>query len=471
MSSKSMKGTGPAVPHLASKPGGWQGEIWDLRNDSDGAFVKMETPGNGGTGVIAVQEWTAPLAANATYVLGATSATTTAKTVSTFTHASLPHARNLQVVCTVTGTGVGAVVVHGTDIDGNVLSESFTVPASTATVTGAYAFKTITSIVIPKTTAGMSALSITAGSGAKLGLCSKVKLRNTTPAIWVELEDGTSVGGAGVAATATNQTTIATNNTENAHTHVISSATPLITVAKLPKQQAHTLKAPGGNYHAQFAAGAAIDHAISGAEQLIICTPPRTVQIARGGAGVATVYTVTGTDYAGNVITDTINSNGASTVQGAKAFATITHVASDVNPTVTTDFQVGNGFSLCCTPSDVDSLGEDGVVAVIVSSDLPTGTIVPTTVPNAAHTYTVRYRVLPTATQAAHDHGAATAAGSAHTHTQVTHNHTQDPHSHGGTTPGTVTTPTVGAPYGCYTPTNAPNAGSNYALIFERDLT
>ena len=106
MSSKSMKGTGPAVPHLASKPGGWQGEIWDLRNDSDGAFVKMETPGNGGTGVIAVQEWTAPLAANATYVLGATSATTTAKTVSTFTHASLPHARNLQVVCTVTGTGV-----------------------------------------------------------------------------------------------------------------------------------------------------------------------------------------------------------------------------------------------------------------------------------------------------------------------------------------------------------------------------
>jgi hypothetical protein len=471
MSSKSMKGKGPAVPHLASKPGGWQGEIWDLRNDADEAFVNLETPGNGGTGVMAVQEWTTPLAANATYVLGATSATTVAKTVSTFTHATLPHARSIDVACTVTGVGAGSVVVHGTDIDGLAKSESYTVPAATATVNGNGAFATITSVVLPPTTAGMSALSITVGSGAKLGLCSKVKVRNGTPAIWVELESGVAVGGAGVVATATNQTTIATNNTESAHTHVISSATPIITCASSYKQQAHTLKAPGGNYHAQFAAGAAIDHAISGAEQLIICTPPRTVQIARGGAGAATVYTVTGTDYAGNVLIETINSNGAFTVQGTKAFATITHFASNVDPTVTTDLQVGNGFSLCCTPSSIDSLGEDGVVAVIVSSDLTTGTVVPTTVPNAAHTYTVKFRVLPTATQAAHDHGAATAAGSAHTHVQVTHNHTQDPHSHGGTTPGTVTAPAVGLPYGCYIPTNAPNASRNYALVFERDLT
>jgi hypothetical protein len=207
---------------------------------------------------------------------------------------------------------------------------------------------------------------------------------------------------------------------ESAHTHSVASSgasTPAITCATDRRQQTVQPSAPGGNYHAQFAAGAPIDHAIAGGEQLIINVPSRTVQIARGGAGNATVYTIDGTADDGTTIQDILNSAGAATIQGAKAFATITRIRSDVNPGVTTDLQVGNGFGLGGPVSNIDLLGCAGAKDTIVSSDVATGTVVPTTVPDGTKTFDVRYRVVPTATNAAHDHGAVTGAGSAHNHT------------------------------------------------------
>ena len=147
---------------------------------------------------------------------------------------------------------------------------------------------------------------------------------------------------------------------------------------------------------------------------------PNKSSTSSGGAGVATNYTITGTDCDGNALVEVIAVPGAGTVQGTRAFATITRVQSDLDPTVTTDVQSGNGFGLGAPFNALDAVGVDGVLEAPVSSHGATGTIVPTTVPNAAHEYTVDYRALPTAANAAHDHGAATGADGAHDHTSPT---------------------------------------------------
>jgi|GEM_PF-2239838 len=53
---------------------------------------------------------------------------------------------------------------------------------------------------------------------------------------------------------------------------------------------------------------------------------PRIVTIKGNGANVAGNVVITGTDIAGNAITDTIAASGSSEVLGTKAFATITNI-------------------------------------------------------------------------------------------------------------------------------------------------
>jgi len=448
MRSKSFGSKQPALPHLVQGAGGMSGEVKDLRKDIEEAFESIETPGAGGTGVLAVDEWVNPLAADATYVLGATVGTLAPKVVTTFVNSSFPHARNAVIVMTAAGTFAGSPVVTltGLDINGGVIAEDFVV--ANATVTGAKAFKSFTSVAMPSVDGVIiSALSITVGSGNKLGLGSKVKLRNTVSAVFMEMEDGQLIGGSvGSAATAVNITTIATNQ----------NATPVITADKVRLQQnLGALAAPGTNYVAQYAAGAVIDDAVGPFAQMV---PARTVQIVRGGAGVATVYTLTGTDCDDAALVETINSAGAATVQGTRAFKTLTRVQSDVDPTVTTDVQTGAGFGLGVAASDIDGVGLNGVLEAPASSHAASGTVIPTTAPDGARLFTVDYRVLPTATQAVH------------THVQDTHNHTQNAHTHPGGG-STHTVPAVGLPNGTYTPTDAPNGAHDYALVYERDLT
>lgn len=190
-----------------------------------------------------------------------------------------------------------------------------------------------------------------------------------------------------------------------------------LTVDKV-NQQANlgALAAPGTNYVGQYAAGAAIADNVGPFTRFV---PPRTVQIARGGAGVPTVYQISGTDCSGSPLVETINSNGAATVQGTRAFATMTAVQSDVDPTVTTDVQTGNGFGLGAPFSDLDAVGVNGVLEAPTSSHGASGTVIPASAPNAARVYHVAYRVQPAGTFPNHQHAVGTIAGPAHTHTQT----------------------------------------------------
>lgn len=208
-----------------------------------------------------------------------------------------------------------------------------------------------------------------------------------------------------------------------------------VTVAKLRQQQHFShVPAPAVNYVAQYAAGAAIDDAVGPFARFV---PPRTVMITRGGAGVATSYTIDGTDPDGNALQEIIAAPGAGPYQGTRAFSTITRVRSDVDPTVTTDVQTGNGFGLAVVASDIDVVGVDGGNEAPVSVHAATGTVIPTTVPNAAHHYTVDYRVQPTATSANEN---------VHTHplTDPTHTHTQPAGAVSGTYYADTTAPRAG---------------------------
>ena len=64
---------------------------------------------------------------------------------------------------------------------------------------------------------------------------------------------------------------------------------------------------------------------------------PRTVTVKGNAAGIAGDVVITGTNAAGAVITDTIALNGATEVEGIKAFKTVTSVALPVETNVDTD--------------------------------------------------------------------------------------------------------------------------------------
>jgi len=101
--------------------------------------------------LIARQTWTAPDAAVADNILNGTLVTGTTLTVSTFL-AQPDFARQLTLLPKTNTADVpaGDVTINGTDIDGNVISDTLTflANASTAQVT-IKAFKTVTSVVFP----------------------------------------------------------------------------------------------------------------------------------------------------------------------------------------------------------------------------------------------------------------------------------------------------------------------------------
>jgi hypothetical protein len=481
--SKSFGEKQAAIPHLIQGVGGMSGEVKDLRNDIEEAFESVETPGHGGTGVLAVDEWVNPLAANATYVLGATVGTLAVKTVTTLLHATIPHARNLSIVMTAAGTFAGSpvVAVHGTDVNGAVLSENFVV--ANATVVGNKAFKTITSVVLPSVDGVIiSALSITVGSGTKLGLGSKVKLRNGVAAVFMEMEDGQLIGGSiGSASTAVNQTANVTLNTESAHTHAITAATPAIAGVT------HCGHASCVNPKAAELISIVNTVDCAPGAQILLLQPdyPRKLQLRmiEGGAAITVgTCTLVGVAIDGTAVTQVIDiTGGTKTVVTDAVYATLTSatVSAITGGGAGTTISLGLGAALglpipstatsvSVTKTCVDSLNE-----TVVGVDATARAVAPTSAANAARDYDFYFKYVITGTQSAHDHGTNTGAGAAHTHTQTAaHNHTQNAHTHpgGGSTPGTYTIPAVGLPNGTYTPTVAPDAAHDYALVYERDL-
>ncbi len=78
-------------------------------------------------------------------------------------------------------------------------------------------------------------------------------------------------------------------------------------------------------------------------------TVPRNLRIKGNAAGVAGDVVITGTNYNGDEISETITLNGSTTVDGNKAFKTITQVDLPVEVNVGTDtvsIGVGNKLGL-----------------------------------------------------------------------------------------------------------------------------
>lgn len=125
------------------------------------------TPGNGlGTrlqaleeaGVLRLQKWDAPDAAAAAVVLAATTLANGATTLveSGITQPDYPRALS---ITGNQGTATGDVVITGTDYDDNVITETIT-STGAATVPGAQAFKTVTSVLLPARHAGGDTISV-----------------------------------------------------------------------------------------------------------------------------------------------------------------------------------------------------------------------------------------------------------------------------------------------------------------------
>jgi hypothetical protein len=428
MSSKSFGSKAPAVPHLLVGTGGLSGEVQDLRRDVEEAFVSQETPGHGGTSVIAVDEWTAPLAANAAYVLAAGAITAVATTITTLTNATLPHARNLTITCDVTGTGEGNIVVHGTDVNGAVLSETFAIGAADGVLTGNKAFKTVTSVVLPAKTVGMTDLAITIGSGDKLGLGSKAKLRNGVVAKIAEMTDGV-VGGAAGAATAVNTGLVLCGHASFTN----PKAAELVSVV------ADVLIAAGE----LTVLPAGLDY-------------PRKLQVritdANSSISAGTV-TLLGRAIDGTAVTQVIQlTGGTRTVVTDAVYASLTTatVAALAGNGVGDNVGIGVGAELGLPiPAGATSVAVfktcvDSANEVVAGVDATARAVAPTTAANAVHDYDFWFSYVVTPVQSSHTHPGSV---------------------------GTLATPAVGVPNGTFLPNTVANASHNYAVVYERDLT
>jgi len=74
---------------------------------------------------------------------------------------------------------------------------------------------------------------------------------------------------------------------------------------------------------------------------------PRSLTVKGNAAGITGNVVITGTNYAGAVITETIALNGSTAVEGTKAFKTVTKIDLPVEVNVGTDtVSVGTGTKL-----------------------------------------------------------------------------------------------------------------------------
>jgi hypothetical protein len=112
--------------------------------------------------------------------------------------AILAYPRNITVTTGAGGTptqGYTAVVLTGTDIDGNALTETISSLNSAGTFQGNKAFKTLTSAAWSGGTGAGATQSL--GFGNKFGLPAKPKERGGLPHVIAEKQDGATPGTAG----------------------------------------------------------------------------------------------------------------------------------------------------------------------------------------------------------------------------------------------------------------------------------
>lgn len=132
-------------------------------------------------------------AGTTTAVLGATNASASAavSVTSGFTQPDVPRALSITVGGTASSVNSSSIVVTGTNIEGKTITETFiTTIATTGTINGSKAFKTVTQLDIPKQ-AG-SGVTVAIGTRNLLGINHRLFNQNTT----VKVYSGTTVYGA-----------------------------------------------------------------------------------------------------------------------------------------------------------------------------------------------------------------------------------------------------------------------------------
>lgn len=121
-------------------------------------------------------------AGTATAVLGSTSGSATAQTVTAnITQPDVPRALSVTPTANATGSPL-SVVVTGTNVEGKVITEAFIIPVnSTTVVNGVKAFKSVTSVAVPGNTSG---LTVTVGTQNVLGINHRLFKNNTTVKVY-----------------------------------------------------------------------------------------------------------------------------------------------------------------------------------------------------------------------------------------------------------------------------------------------
>ena len=90
-----------------------------------------------------------------------------------------------------TANAPASCLITGLDIQGNVMTESIVPSTSAATVVGAKCFAYVTSIALGAS--GGTAATVAFGTGAVVGLASKIAVLATSPAVVNEMVDGVRV--------------------------------------------------------------------------------------------------------------------------------------------------------------------------------------------------------------------------------------------------------------------------------------
>lgn len=174
----------PALPHLVRGAGGIAGEISDLRQDIKAEF--QYSP------IIVVEEFTNPAAAGAALISTAAASQLAAGRSATLLAlaAAISPPRNITVT-TAGDTPADApatALVTGTDINGDVMTETLNIPQTATIAVGAKAFASVTSIV---EAAGQGTdATMSYGIGALIGLGKKAAVRGGLVALVKEIAAG-----------------------------------------------------------------------------------------------------------------------------------------------------------------------------------------------------------------------------------------------------------------------------------------
>lgn len=229
--------------------------------------------------------------------------------------------------------------------------------------------------------------------------------------------------------TAAGGTVSGTTATNNSGTAAVTAGTTVTGISlasyrspKLAVLPPTAMPVKGVAMHLQDPGGAALN-LVAG---FTLPLPRRNLEIIRSNAGPASVdYVVTGKAPDGTVISETISAAINATTAGLLAFDVIDSIVTSVDPVSTTDFKTGVGFGIGEAFTAASAvLSVDGVVESIVSQDIASGTIVPTTPPDGTKTFCVQYLTVShnhAITDAGHTHSVA---DSGHTHSQNSHTHT-----------------------------------------------